>query len=213
MGETAVAEKSGLGDLGVALVPSVLSGRLADRAHPDTLRAFLRARRQFLAGERIDMGELAAQLGVDRTSLFRWVGNRDALLSEVLWSLAVPTFNRIERGTGGSGGTRVAEILGSFAGTLIVAGYFRRFLAREPVRALRLLTTTDSSIQRRLVAVTEELVNRELGPQLPTGIDPHELAYLLVRVYESETYSDLITGETPSAERARSTFAFVLRGM
>jgi hypothetical protein len=210
-----IAEKPGpgLGDLGVVRVPSALSMRLADRTHLDTHRAFLLARRQFVAGERIDMGNLAGQFGVDRTSLFRWVGNRDALLSELLWSLAVPSFNRVERETAGIGGARIAEILGTFAGTLIAADYFRAFLAREPARALRLLTTTDSSIQRRFVAVVEELVRRELGDRLPIGMQPHDLAYLLVRVSESFTYSDLITGETPSSERAGVTFAFVLRGM
>lgn len=202
-----------MGDLGVVLVPSALSRRLGDRTHTETHRAFLLARRQFVGGERIDMGELAAHVGVDRTSLFRWVGNRDALLSELLWSLAVPTLNRIERDASGTGGRRIAGILASFARTLIAADYFRLFLSREPARALRLLTTVDSSIQRRFVAVVEELIHRELGAPLPAGIAGHDLAYLLVRVSESFTYSDLIAGETPSPERAEATFDFVLRGM
>jgi hypothetical protein len=56
-------------------------------AKADALRL---ARRKFLAAHRIDMTRLAAELGVNRVTLYRWVGSRDALMVEVLWSLAAP---------------------------------------------------------------------------------------------------------------------------
>ncbi|WIB37013.1 QsdR family transcriptional regulator [Curtobacterium sp. MCJR17_043] len=34
---------------------------------------------------------------------------------------------------------------------------------------------------------------------------------MLVRVSESFTYADLISGETPDPERARTTFEYILR--
>jgi AcrR family transcriptional regulator len=149
----------GLGELGTLVAPSRLSLRLesADAGHPDAQRAFLQARQLFIAGERIDMGELAAELGVDRTSLFRWVGNRDELLSEVLWSLAVPTLNHLDAAIDARGATRLTRILSGFVEALISAEYFRTFLRREPARALRLLTTKDSEMQRRFVAIVESL--------------------------------------------------------
>ena len=202
-----------LARVGTAVAPTTLSQRLEDGTHEDAVRAFRIARETFIAGERIDMGGLASRLGVDRTSLFRWVGNRDALLSEVLWSLAVPTLEQADAATQGrSGADRVVAILTSFAHDLITADYFRSFLRREPARALRLLTTNDSQIQRRYVAVVEQLVRQELGDR-PFGRDiaPADLAYLLVRVSESFTYADLITGDAPSAERARAAFDLVLR--
>ena len=52
---------------------------------------FRLARRTFLAGERIDMQTLARSLGVDRATLYRWVGSRERLLTEILWSLIEPT--------------------------------------------------------------------------------------------------------------------------
>ncbi|MGN6742177.1 MAG: QsdR family transcriptional regulator, partial [Amnibacterium sp.] len=90
-----------LGSHGTALVPSPLSTRLG--THPDATRAFREARHRFLAGERIDMGALAAVFGVDRTSLFRWVGNRDQLRAVVLWSLAGPTFEAAAAGVSTDG--------------------------------------------------------------------------------------------------------------
>ena len=125
-----------LAAVGTTAAPSWLSERLESGEHPDAVRAFRMAREQFIDGERIDMGRLAGRLGIDRTSLFRWVGNRDALLSEVLWSLAVPTLQQAEDAAAGrSGPDRVAAVLTSFASDLIRAPYFRAFLRREPAHA------------------------------------------------------------------------------
>lgn len=195
-----------LGAVGTDAAPSRLSIRLVD--HPDAARAFALARQLFLAGQKIDMGELAAALGVDRTSLFRWVGNRDELLSEVLWSLAVPTLNRLDDSATETGAPRVSGVLTGFVSALIDADYFQIFLQREPARALRLLTTKESNMQRRFVAVVDHLIAAS-GVELP--LERHELASLLVRMAESFSYSDIITGEEPSAERARAAFDFVLR--
>ncbi|AEE46755.1 QsdR family transcriptional regulator [Cellulomonas fimi] len=202
-----------LAAVGTTAAPSWLSERLEDGEHPDAVRAFRLAREQFIAGERVDMGRLATRLGIDRTSLFRWVGNRDALLSEVLWSLAVPTLQQAEDAAAGrAGADRVAAVLTSFASDLIRAPYFRAFLRREPARALRLLTTNESEIHRRYVATVRVLVLAELGEH-PFGrsIDAGDLAFVLVRVSESFTYADLISGDTPSAARARAAFDVVLR--
>lgn len=204
-------QAASIATVGVDAAPSWLSERMS--AHADARRAFDLARATFIAGRRIDMGGLAATLGVDRTSLFRWVGNRDALLSEVLWSLAMPTLVQAERATAElSGALRVAELLTGFVADLNRAEYFREFLRREPARALRLLTTTESEIQRRYIATADWLVRRELGDR-PLGgvIDVPSLAYLLVRVSESFTYADLIAGDEPSAARARVAFRVLLR--
>src|SRR3954468_17932201 len=53
-----------------------------------TSRAQRLARRRFLAPERLDMSALAQELGVNRVTLYRWVGSRDKLLAEVAWALA-----------------------------------------------------------------------------------------------------------------------------
>jgi AcrR family transcriptional regulator len=210
MTTAAPARRAGLGRFGTELVPSALSQRMP--RHPDAERAFLAARRRFLANERIDMSVLAAELGIDRTSLFRWVGNRDALLAEVLWSLAAPTLDQTDTAVTETGADRVAGVLTRFVATLIDAEAFRGFLQREPTRALRITTTRSSPVQRRFVAVTETLLGEELAAgRMRTPLPAHDLAYLLVRVAESFTYADLIAGEPPSAERAAAAFALVLQ--
>ncbi|WP_402466076.1 QsdR family transcriptional regulator [Isoptericola aurantiacus] len=225
-----LSPSSDIATVGLRAAPTRLSARLAPGVHPDALRAFEQARETFVSGRRIDMGGLAAELGVDRTSVFRWVGNRDALLCEVLWSLAVPTLVLAEHAAADSvitdaagtahddaaapagGATYVAVLLTQFATDLIQADYFRTFLDREPTRALRLMTTTAAPIQRRYVATVEHLVRRHLGPAPFDGaIEAHALAYLLVRVSESFTYADLIAGEPPSPQAAGAAFRHLLR--
>ncbi len=210
---TATASRTTIANVGVDAAPSWLSERIASGAHPDAVRAFEQARETFIGGHRIDMGGLAASLGVDRTSLFRWVGNRDALLGEVLWSLAIPTLVQADHAAAdATGGDRIARILTSFVDDLITADYFRQFLRREPARALRLLTTKESPIQRRYVATVEWLVRRDIGDEpLGGAIDPPGLGYLLVRMSESFTYADLISGDQPSSDRARVAFRLLLR--
>src|SRR4028119_748331 len=108
-----------------------------------------RAPRPSLAGTRVDMGPLAAELGVDRATLFRWVGNRDQLLTEVIWSLFVPTWRRAVDGAAGCGAARVVDALTRFTSDVCGSAPFRTHLRREPDRALRLLTTRAADYQVR----------------------------------------------------------------
>ena len=200
---------TGIGGLGARLVPSPLSERL--HVHEDATRAFVAARHRFIAGDRIDMSALAAELGVDRTSLFRWVGNRDALLAEILWSLAVPTFDAADAATEAAGADRVEGALTRFVRDLIEADYFRGWLVREPSRALRILTGGATPVHRRFVAIVERLLDEEIAAgRMTTPLPRHDLATVLVRVAESYAYADLIAGERPDADRAAAAFALVL---
>lgn len=206
----ASAPTIGLGSRGAALVPSRLSTRLSE--HADAERAFRAARHRFLAGDRVDMGQLAGELGVDRTSLFRWVGNRDELLAEVLWSLAAPTVDHVDAALPLQGADRVQALLSRVVDALIEHAAFRAFIAREPARALRLLTTRHSPVHGRFVAVVEALLAEEYpgGAALP-ALPAHDLARVLVRIAESFAYADLIAGEAPDAKAAAAAFALVLR--
>ncbi|MFI1917809.1 QsdR family transcriptional regulator [Nocardia sp. NPDC020380] len=169
------------------------------------------ARRKFLAGDRLDMQKLAAELGVDRSTLFRWVGNRDQLLATILSALAEPTRQAALAATTRTGAARIADVTGTFAQALIDAPYFRTFLRREPERALRLLTTKDSSVQHEIVAAIERLVQQELDRgHLIHPMSAHDLAYLIVRIGESFIYADLITGEDPDATKAALAVAALL---
>jgi AcrR family transcriptional regulator len=171
--------------------------------------AFKVARRRFVAGERLDMQQLAAELGLHRTTLYRWVGTRDRLIGEILWSLAEPEWRKAVD-NGGEGGERVARALEHYMRATIEAPFMRRFLIEEPEIALRVLTTSQSVVQQRSIAATRELIEQEmergnLDPPLP----PEDLAYLIVRI--GTPYTDVITGEQPAPEKAAAAVRALLR--
>jgi hypothetical protein len=178
-----------------------LAGEAVGR-RPSALDAFLAARRRFVAGERVDMTALAVQLGVNRVTLYRWVGSREQLLVEVVWSLARATLDRLETAHRGKG--RDVAILTAFLDATITHPGMQRWLAEEGESAMKLLTRHETDFQPRLIAAVETLVD-------PADPDRHEVAYALVRVIESYTYLDLITGEAPDAGRARPIFARLLQ--
>lgn len=173
-----------------------LSRMLAEERKPDALDAFRVARRWFMAGRRIEMQELAAELGINRATLFRWVGGRDELLGEILWSLAEPALAAAVEASDGKGARRITGAIGRFAAMVDQADYLREFLRREPERALRILTTGAGTVQARLVGAIEALLNDE-APQnnLPSPLPLRDLAYLIVRIVESFLYAEFITGE------------------
>lgn len=180
-------------------------------ARPDAASALRLAQKAFLAGDRVDMKTLAAELGVDRTTLFRWVGNRDELLGNVLWSAGAPAFRTALEGMTSPGALGIAEVMGRFVQALIDAPSLRAFLRREPERALRLLTTKASVVQREVVAAVERLLKQEQDrANLTHPLALHDLAYLIVRIAESFIYTDLITGEQPDAAKAETAIAALL---
>lgn len=170
-----------------------------------------RAREVFLAGGRVEVGDLAAEAGVNRATVFRWVGGRDRLLGEVVWSIAAPTMDALAAEPVGSGGERVAHLVADFAETAICAPHFWGFVSREPHCALRVMTTPVGGVQNRIAdrlaeVVVEEVESGALAPSLPVP----DLAFLLVRLAETFVYSDMITGGEPDVDKVRVACAALL---
>ncbi|MGD9527879.1 QsdR family transcriptional regulator [Pseudonocardia sp.] len=179
--------------------------------HAEAQRAFRLARRHFVAGERLDMGLLAAELGVDRSTVFRWLGNRDQLLAAILISLTDPAVQDAEAKAGGDGGRRIALTAYHYAQALIDSTFFRAYLKRESERALRLLTSTASPVQSHVVGIFERMAERERDRgALTHALGSHDLAYLVVRIIESFVYADIITGDPPDATKVRAAVAALL---
>lgn len=192
-----------------------LSRMLAEKQppRPDALTAFRAARRAFRDGHRLEMQELANELGVSRATLFRWVGSRDQLLAEIIWSVAEPTFQlAVEAAAGEKGGRRIAAILGRFAAATIKSVPFMAFVQREPERALRLLTTRATTFQARLLGLIEPCLQEEVDAgQIDPPLPVRDLAYLIMRMTETFVYADVIAGETPDPAKVEQAIRALLR--
>ncbi len=169
------------------------------------------ARRRFRAGERVDMTALAEELGINRVTLYRWVGSREQLLVEVLWSLAERVLAWADETAEGQGGERVVQVVMAFLQRVIRDPGMQRFLHDEGELAMRLLTRADHDFQPRLTASVHHILRQETHRgDLDLDVDLEELAFAIVRMIESYTYLDLILGEKPDAARAEPILRLLL---
>jgi AcrR family transcriptional regulator len=196
-------------------MPTPLADRLGQPIRPapaGPLDAFKLARRKFIDGQRVSMGELASELGTSRVTLHRWVGNRDQLLGEILWDLTDRTLNDARAATRRRGGRGIAEALGRFFEVVHRSPFMRSFLEREPEIALRVLTTKRAPVQSRLVDAVREMLATEVeAGRLDPPMDLDDLAYIIVRLGESFVYTDIITGAQPNPARAGRAIEVLLR--
>ncbi len=176
--------------------------RALTEKRPAPLDALDLARRHWLAGERLDMGALARELGVSRATLYSWVGSKERLLGEVIWSFAEAGVGQAREDAKGTGAAYIVDVVDRFTRLNAEFEPLRRFIASDPQLALRLLTSKDGPVQERMIAVARELLEEQIeAGELNPALDVDTLAYLMVRVSESFLYSDLITGSEPDTEK------------
>jgi AcrR family transcriptional regulator len=179
---------------------------------PTPLDAFKLARRRFLAAERIDMSALADVLQINRVTLYRWVGSREQLLVEILWSLTTRNLEIVRAEVRQTGAERVVQVVMGFLENVIDNRGMQRLLSEEGELAMRLLTLRDSGFQPRLIGAFEELLREEADAgRLDLPADLHDVAYVIVRLIESYTHMELILGERPDARRAEPILRMLLR--
>jgi AcrR family transcriptional regulator len=180
---------------------------MAPRVPHEVLRL---ARRRLMAGERLEMSALAAELGVNRVTLYRWVGSRERLLVEVLWSMADEALGSL-RSQVPPTPARAVEVVVGFIECVLANPGMRHLLAVDPELVMRLLTHRAAGFQPRLLQAIEDLLREETAAgRLDVPMDPHELAYVVVRVIESYTYLDVLLGEQPEARRAEAVLRLLL---
>lgn len=180
---------------------------------PTPAAAFRAARRMYLRGKRLDMQALAAELEVSRATLYRWTGDREQLLSDILWSLSNDIFEQAKadhpRHTGAK---RLLAIFRQHVGALVQARPLHVFLQQETHAALRILTSAEGGVQPRTVRALAELYREEqqAGAFTPRN-DIDSLAYAVVRLTEGFIYNDAIVSLRPAqVDRAASIVSLLL---
>ncbi|MEV5413332.1 QsdR family transcriptional regulator [Thermopolyspora sp. NPDC052614] len=182
-------------------------------ARPGPLDALRAAHRVFQAGRRVDMQAIARTLGVDRATLYRWVGSREQLLVEVLWNQMSKTIQRLRAPSADGVRASAADIVTGATQAAMTSPGMRSFLEREGELALKLLTTKAADFQRRLIKLIADVIEEDRRDgRLCGSVPPEDLPYLVVRVMESYVYTSLITGEEPDTERASRAIHALLPG-
>jgi AcrR family transcriptional regulator len=187
------------------------STELGTRVHTGADEAFRLARRAFLAGERIDMQRIAAELGVNRVTLYRWVGNRARLLGDVAWGLAEQTIDREFERSRHTGGERIAGVVTGFIEGVRTNEGMRKTIAQEGPVAVRLMTSGEGAVQPRLVEKFRAILEAEVASGAFLAAAPlDELAYALVRITEACVYLDLLVDQHPDLDRVATMIQAII---
>ncbi len=169
-------------------------------------------RKMFLSCERIEVGALAARLGVSRITLYRWLGNRDQLIGEIIWSLVRDTLEASQRDARDAGSEDFYTVYLNFNRYLGQAKSLLHFLREEPQFALRLLTRPDSEVRGRLLAAFEELLTEEVARRgAPMELDPSTLSYVIICIGESYIYPRIAMNSVPDLNKAAEVVKLLLR--
>lgn len=193
-----------------------LSQRKSDeRATP--MSAFRMARRWWLEGRRLNLSLLAEELGVGRATLMRWVGNKDLLMGEIIWSeykrLYDQAIERAEADPKLKGIDFLTQIYTDINIALINAKPMHDFMRAEPQWGLQLLTSNVSGLQSRLIETWRKLFEAQIQAGLINPeMDAESLAYFIIRIGEGAIYCDLICGRTPDPEPASTAFRLLVNG-
>lgn len=188
-----------------------MSTALRKRAtRDDALRL---ARHTYLQGGRVDIKQLAAELGVNRVTLHRWVGTRDALLLEVVWPLSEATLEGVWAEIEDTPGPRVPRLMTMYLRAQLTHPGAKRFLLEENERAMKLFTHSSYGHQPRLMAEVRRYLARDVEEgRIVSPLSVDELTYATVRLVESYAYLPTITGDDPDPDGAFRVLEVLLAG-
>ena len=183
-------------------------GRPAAASREDVLAA---AMYRYLRGRRIDVQAIASEVGLGRTTIYRWFGSREGLIGEVLFRASEPIIDEARRRARGRGAAALLDTFDRINRALVAAPALRQFLEQERGVALRIITSSGGVVQPRAVERITELIEDEIraGTYGPS-VEPATLAYAIVRLAEAFLYNDAVAGIRGEVDRLREIEAAIL---
>jgi len=190
--------------------PSVGGGRPGRPAAASREDALALARARFLAGERIDVQAIARELGLARATMHRWFRTRELLMGEVMAEVGEERLAVLRERVGGHGAKALLDSFDAFNRELAGAEGLRALLTSEHELALRVLTSSSSVVQPRMVAAVQQMIEAEQREGFQTKLAPDLLAYAIVRLAEAFLYNDAVAGVAGDTERLHQIEAALL---
>lgn len=161
----------------------------------------------FVRGERVDMQTLASSLGVGRTTLYRWVGDRERLIGEVLAILTRHVWTGATLDAKGQGLDRGLDAIRNFMRTASEFRPLRQFAEAEPGLALRVLLAEHGPVAESIRGCATQMWE----VVLPASTRPTpELVEVCVQLGTALQWAPTVAGEEPPIERAIALMRTVL---
>jgi AcrR family transcriptional regulator len=165
---------------------------------------------RYLRGRRIDVQAIAAELGLGRTTIYRWFGSREDLIGHVLVQAAEPLLDAARADARGRGGAVLLDTFDRFNRSLAAAPALRQFVEQERDAALRIITA-GGIVQPRIVDRITGLIEDEVrAGNYDPPVDPSTLGYAIVRLAEAFLFNDAAAGMRGDVDRLREVEAAIL---
>src|SRR6266540_4229508 len=117
---------------------------------------------RYLRGRRVDVQAIAAELGLGRTTIYRWFGSREDLIGEVVFRAAEPLIDAARAGARGRGGAALLDTFDRLNRSYADAPALRQFVESERAAALRILTSSAGNFHPRMVKRIAGLIDDEV---------------------------------------------------
>src|SRR4051812_8312649 len=149
----------------------------------------------YLRGRRVDVQAIAAELGLGRTTIYRWFGSREGLLGEILVRAADPLLDAARSGARGKGGRALLDTFDRFNRSLVEAPALRTFVEQERELALRVITSGAGVVDPHLVGRITALIQEEVAAgNYEPPLEPATLGFAIVRLAEAFLLNDVVAG-------------------
>jgi AcrR family transcriptional regulator len=167
--------------------------------------------RSYMLGEPLDMSALAAELGIGRATLYRWVGNREELLARVLAEYTERTLRDAVDAASGEGADLVVDVLRRFMTTVATAEPLATLTQREPLLFIR-LAMAPGMVEDRAARSLADLLEREVAARrLSLELPAQVMAGALVRLCDAYLYAHLLGGAEPQIDTTVQLASLLLR--
>jgi len=158
------------------------------------------AQATFLAGDRIEISAVAAQLGLSQGTIYRWFGSREHLIEQVVDAVSRDFIAATKTEAEGEGDARVLDFVRRFMEVTVAVEPVRAFVEREPHLALRILLGEGGVVRRTLRETLAEIIAETRLPESARALDD-ELD-VLVEVGVALVWATFAIGDRPQIDHA-----------
>ncbi|MGA7688394.1 MAG: QsdR family transcriptional regulator [Jiangellales bacterium] len=149
-------------------------------------------------GERVDMQTVADALDIGRATLYRWVGDREKLMDEVLGRLVAKNWRTARVDPDGESLDAVLATIAGFMAATAAWPPVLDFAEREPDLALRILLAAQGNVADGIRLGLEETLALHLPGRdvAPATLD------VLVRIGAALQWANVAAGNPPDIDTA-----------
>lgn len=146
------------------------------------------------------MQSLAADLEISRTTLYRWVGDRQNLISGMLSEMAIEAIGESAGAARGPGLERIVDLMRRFMETSAGFAPLRHLVHTEPELALRVMMAPGSRVSVTICRCLQDELERTRPAW--TGTKAEDLADVITQIGMAYEWGNIAIEAEPDVDRA-----------